>query len=168
MNIKSRQQGVSLFMSLVILVILSLLTITGMNVSIIESKVSSNLRDRDLSFQAAETSLRRAENYLKTTYPLPLFNGTEDGLLFLDTTRDLKKTSVWNGLTHRGGTDTTLLHIDSKPEYIIEQLPAVAESSGSLEAGQIVKESFFRITAKAKGATGASTVIVQSVFKRKH
>lgn len=163
---QQNQQGVTLLTALLLLFIMTLLTLSSINTTTLDSKVSSNLRNRDLSFQAAETTLKQAEAYIHNTYPLPSFDGS-DGRLPYDPTRDLANDTTWDNLSsHAGASLPDILHITHKPEYIIEQLPAVGNSNGSLEAGLSLEESYYRITAKAQGATGNATVIVQSVYKR--
>lgn len=57
-----KQNGAALIVGLIILMVLSLLGITSMNNSILEEKMSGNLRNQDLSFQTAESGLSRAIN----------------------------------------------------------------------------------------------------------
>lgn len=64
---KRRQQGVSLVIVMIFLVILSGLGITAMQNSTLSSKVARNQLDRTLAFQAAEAALRDAELDLNNT-----------------------------------------------------------------------------------------------------
>ena len=58
-NPLNNQRGVVLVAGLLILVILSLLGITTMQTSTIEEKMTSNMSQRQLAFQAAEAALRQ-------------------------------------------------------------------------------------------------------------
>jgi type IV pilus assembly protein PilX len=55
------QSGVVLIISLVMLLLLSIIGISGMAVTILEEAMAANHRDRNLAFQAAEAALRAGE-----------------------------------------------------------------------------------------------------------
>ena len=63
----SKQQGISLVIVMIFLVILSILGVTAMQTSTLSSKVARNQLDRTLAFQAAEAALRDAELDLTNT-----------------------------------------------------------------------------------------------------
>jgi len=59
------QNGSSLIVALVLLVILTMLGLTSMQIAGIEERMAGNTRDRSLAFQAAEAALRDAERDVK-------------------------------------------------------------------------------------------------------
>jgi len=59
-----RQRGISLMLSLVLLVVLSLLGLSAMQNGTLQERMSNNLRDRNIALQAAELALRDAERDL--------------------------------------------------------------------------------------------------------
>ncbi|MES2072678.1 MAG: PilX N-terminal domain-containing pilus assembly protein [Pseudomonadota bacterium] len=63
-SLKYRQQGVSLILSLIFLVVLSLLGLSAIQNSTLQERMSNNLRDRNIALQAAELALRDAERDL--------------------------------------------------------------------------------------------------------
>jgi len=56
-----RQRGITLIMSLLFLLLLTILGVTAINMSTLQEKMSGNLRDQDVAFQAAESALRYGE-----------------------------------------------------------------------------------------------------------
>lgn len=56
------QRGVSLIVVLILLLVVTLLGLAILRTTVLEERMSANLFDRSLSFQAAETALREAEN----------------------------------------------------------------------------------------------------------
>ena len=58
---KGKQQGISLVIVMIFLVILSVLGVSAIQTSTLSSKVARNQLDRTLAFQAAEAALRDAE-----------------------------------------------------------------------------------------------------------
>ena len=61
----NKQQGTVLVLSLIILSVLTLVAVTGMKTSITEEKMTGNLRDRELAYQAAEAALRQARTDIR-------------------------------------------------------------------------------------------------------
>lgn len=60
-RVRSTQQGVTLVISMVLLLVVTVLGITIMNVSTVQEKMAAGTRDKDMAFQAAEMALRKAE-----------------------------------------------------------------------------------------------------------
>jgi type IV pilus assembly protein PilX len=63
---RPRQQGSVLLVSLIMLLLLTLVAVGGMQGTILQERMTGNLRDRDLAFQAAEAALREAEGFIRT------------------------------------------------------------------------------------------------------
>lgn len=57
----SKQQGATLIVALVMLLLISLLAVGGMQSSILQERMSSNAHDGSIAFQASEAALRQAE-----------------------------------------------------------------------------------------------------------
>ena len=57
------QNGAVLAVSLLILVVLTIIGVSGMVTTSLEEKMSGNFRDRQIAFNAAETALAYAENF---------------------------------------------------------------------------------------------------------
>lgn len=166
------QEGGALVVSLLILLVMTLIGVTGMQVTSLEEKMAGNMRDRNLAFQAAESALRAGEASL-TTATLPMFS-CADGLYKaddIDCNNTKEMTRVWDAInwspaqviTFTGGT---LTDIAADPAYIIEELPTVPEAGASLEAGVPSEANYYRVTARGIGGTENAVVMVQSTYKR--
>ncbi|MCC7096074.1 MAG: hypothetical protein IT472_02685 [Thermomonas sp.] len=59
---RGHQQGVSLLVVLVLLIVMSVLGIAVLRSSAMQERMAANLYDRSLAFQAAETALRQVQN----------------------------------------------------------------------------------------------------------
>ncbi len=59
------QQGAALVVSLIMLLLMTLVGITAMQVTTVQEKMVANNRDSNVAFQAAETALKRGESYIK-------------------------------------------------------------------------------------------------------
>ena len=69
---RTRQNGAVLIFCLVFLAILTALGITGMESTILEERMSGNMRDFNLAFQAAESALKNGEGWLDGQINLPI------------------------------------------------------------------------------------------------
>ncbi|WP_421866889.1 pilus assembly PilX family protein [Motiliproteus sp.] len=160
---RQAQQGVTLIVCLIILVVLTLIGVGSIRDTTLEEKMAGNLRNRNLAFQAAESALREGENYIETVVVLPDFDGT-NGLYG-------QLTDVINGVSWAESSKVktyqgNLPELASAPVYIIEQLESEAEEA-SMEAGVALNtEQFYRITARAVGSTDTAVVVLQSIYRR--
>jgi len=57
----SSQRGVALVISLLLLLIVTLIGVSGMQTTVLEEKMAGNFKDKHIAFQAAESALREAE-----------------------------------------------------------------------------------------------------------
>lgn len=154
MNKIKRQSGVVLPISMIMLLLLTLISITGSQVTGLEEKMAGNSRDYNLAFQAAEAALRAGE--AATAGTPALYTGTQPV--------DWTNAAV---TTYSGGTLTGVLHA---PKYTIEALPSTIGSGdcSPCEGGAPPpsSEAWFRITARGTGGTDNSLVTLQSIYKR--
>ncbi len=170
---KLNQDGGALVVSLLILLVMTFIGITGMQVTSLEEKMAGNMRDRNLAFQAAESALRTGELAL-TQATVPLFN-CSNGLYRannIDCDDGTSETaSVWNAVNWSSDqvvtlSNLTLADVAANPAYIIEELPPVPEAGASLEAGVPSEANYYRVTARGVGGTENAVVMVQSTYKR--
>jgi len=165
-----KQRGAVLFVSLIMLLLMTLIGISGMQTSVLEEKMAGNFKDRNMSLQAAESSLRAAEKYLNDTATLPEFTGVTLGH-YQPTASGAAR---WdNSMTDWSDTandviayPSSLTGIASKPVYIIEEMPPVNESGSSLEASVSLTNNYYRVTTRATGGTNTAVVMLQSTYKR--
>ena len=156
----SHQSGAVLIVSLIMLLLLTLIGITGSQVTSLEEKMAGNSKDYNLAFQAAESALRAGEAATANIAASGYYTGSTQPI-------DWANTKV---VTYSGGT---LYGTYQAPKYIIETPTTTAGSStgagGSLEAGMSGGStgiSWYRITARGMGGTANAMVTVQSIYKR--
>ena len=81
-QIPSRQRGAALVIGLVLLLILTLLAVSGMSTSSMELVMAGNEQFRQKSFQASDTGLERALTVLpgvsQSCAPVPVLNSDTD------------------------------------------------------------------------------------------
>lgn len=171
------QRGASLFVSLIMLIVLTLMGIVAMKTSTLEEKISSGSMDQNLAFQAAESALRDAEIYINANLTQSSgFNAAcNNGLCLPSTT----STPVWDGIANWTtsplpivfGTATAtpaLPDVAIQPRYLIELLPNLpvgVGGSGKLGAGSgPTAGTAFRITAMGWGKRTGTQVMLQTIY----
>ena len=178
MNRVPSQYGGALIVGLVILLILTVIGITGMQITVLDEKMAGNIRSRDLAFQAAESALSAGEAFLRGLPSLPeksqfvctggwylpnCFDPEGTGLTVWEW---LDIQQVWGDAGWVVPYDEHLAQIDSssaRPGYILEALPI----RNTLEANVDNPDTLlYRITARGVGNTPDAVVIVQSTFRK--
>jgi type IV pilus assembly protein PilX len=167
---QGKQQGAVLVTSLMLLLVMTIIGVTGMQVTTLEEKMAGNMRDRNLAFQAAEAALRAGENVL-TQATLPTFSNNGANGMYTSSSNaaiitNITDTATWaaaNTVVYNGGN---LANIATAPEYIIQQLPSVDGGGASLDGTSFSTSEFFRVTARGTGGSNTAVAVVQSVYKR--
>lgn len=177
-----KQRGVVLIMSMVILFAMTLIGITSMNTTSLEDRISSNSRDRQIAFQAAEAALRQGErNTVDKTDDAfdeasKYDTSCTDGLCYCGTKSDGCVTYwtddlpapisdvAWNDSTTHRTYSSALAGVSTPAKYIIEFMGYICPGTVACTpaAGD---PKMFRVTALATGRTNGSKVMLQSTFR---
>ncbi|WP_445366350.1 pilus assembly PilX family protein [Methylomonas sp. BW4-1] len=161
---KIKQTGAVLVVALIMLMLLTIIGVTGTNVTSLEEKMAGNMRDRNLAFQAAESALQGGETWLNThaytcSKAAGRFNPRDN-----DCNSATAETSeVWDSISWDDNDSVlytgVLSNLSANPRYIIEDLgclPAPAACPGKHN---------YRITARATGGTADTIVMLQSIYQ---
>ncbi|MBJ7574796.1 pilus assembly protein [Luteimonas sp. MC1828] len=155
-----RQAGVSLVIVLVLLVATSVLGIAVLRSSAMQERMSANLRDRSLAFQAAESALRYAQDVVlsggawDTQIPTP-DDCTAVGIC------PTSSGAAWRPVP-AGSYDAARLA--APPEYWIEYLGTGPGRKGSCDLIPPTldcQSPMYRVTARSR-AEGRADVVVQA------
>lgn len=172
----SRQRGVALFLALVVLLIITILGVSGLQTTTLGERMAANARDRDMAFQAAEAALIDAERYLQNATLNPFNNAA--GLYLLNNGARpnwvADSTDAGAGfLTYSvdrpgaGNQAPPLPGVSQQPRYFIERYPEVPQPDGSLEAGTALELlEFYRVTAVGFGGRAETAVVLRTTFQR--
>ncbi len=171
-NMQARQQGATLIVSLLMLIVLTLLGITAMSSSGLEEKMAGNSRDLNLAFQAAEAALKDGEEFLRSgIVSTTAFDGSYAGLYpppsGSNPPPDVYDPTVWStAKTYSGSID----QINQQPKYIIELMGNIGSEdiniNGYGESSGTGAVNTFRITARGTGGSDNSAVLLQSYYAR--
>ncbi|MFD2231553.1 pilus assembly PilX family protein [Alkalimarinus sediminis] len=174
-----RQKGIALFITLVMLLIMTLLALYSMQGTILEEKMSGNSRDRSMAFQAAEAALRSGEAYLaaQTIIPTSSFTstGNADGLWTQAAAGASPRweANIWSDNTKSKAVSTSLSGLASNPRYIIEYITEVVEEEDKVNLQNIGETTgsgsvnIYRITAYGVGGSANARVLLQTTYGKK-
>ncbi|MCF6202975.1 MAG: PilX N-terminal domain-containing pilus assembly protein [Methylococcaceae bacterium] len=153
------QSGVVLVVSLIMLLLLTLIGVSGMQTTALEEKMASNSRDQNIAFQAAEAALRAGELFIenavssdKTDFTTSPTNA--DGLHLKTENLDYKAAATWSDAESVEYAETIPL-VAANPRYYIEYINDLAPNS------------YFRVTARGTGRQSTSHVYLRSYYGKK-
>ena len=179
-----RQRGTILFVSLIILLLLTILGVTAMSNVTMEERMAGNLRDGDMATQASEAALRSAEAWLTAIVTEPGRCSTigtacatawDEGVLpdlsFQDDTwwntngRPYANSGGGNVLT--GGDTVTGSYVAANPEFIIEFQKYVPDTLTIGHKNSVDGKQFFLVTGRAHGGSISAESVLQTSFTKR-
>ena len=177
----SQQRGAALITSLIILLVLTVLGVSAMSTSSLEELMAGNLRDQNLSFQAAEAALKDGERYIDSwggTPPAATSSGSNSGVYSRDEfglyeLSAFDTTNVWNnGVATTYGADTgiaisNLGDVTALPMYIIEEEDFVAKDASFAAQAKGEGAYYYRVTARGVGASSNAVTLLQTTVARR-
>lgn len=169
-NISFRSEtGVTLIVSLVILVSLTVLGVTSIQSTRTEISMAGNQRELGQTFNAAEAGLRDAESFVRNSITKTIYSDPTIGLYGItDPDPDYADLATWK-TAH--ATTINLADVKEQPLFIIRYLGDRSQNEvaavniggyGTSQPGMTV--SNFRITARGTGLSGNARRYLQSYF----
>lgn len=140
----NREQGSTLIVALVMLLLISLIAVGSMQDTILQERMTSNTEDRSIAFEGAEAALRQGETDLS--------NGASGGV-------DINPSDDWSTIN-----DQTISRIDNRsaeaPSFHLGEprCPPMAEGGCPVE--------LFDVTARGVGGRDTTIVLLQTTFGR--
>ena len=175
------QSGAALFVSLAILLIMTLIGLTSMQGTTLEERMAGNTRDRHLAFEAAEAAMEGAEDFIENNViAIGFFDGDGTDGLYDDSIEDLWKSVDWDGTDtgndneaqSYGAFDSTY-KIKTSPKYVIQHYATVVSDVDQLNLdnyGQGTgagETELFRITVRGTGGSDNAVVMLQSTYGKR-
>jgi type IV pilus assembly protein PilX len=172
------QKGAVLAIGLVMLLLLTLIGISGTQTTGLEERMAGNEQDENLAFQAAEAAITSAEEYLTLiattpgaitytqegingyyTVDSPVLNDQASGFLSVTQTA-----AFWENNPTITYSDATLVgvNLDNPPKYFIQFLGQhISRNSNNNNNNNTC---VYRIMAYARGRSDNSLAIVESIY----
>jgi type IV pilus assembly protein PilX len=174
---RRHEQGVVLVFSLFILLILAAIGLAASSTSVFQQRMSSNLLDQDVAFQASESGLRAGEVVVEGLASLDRGVAACDASSApcVSTINSVNGGIFSNAATLPWGDVYTFAMAGfagprTVPEYVIEYDTNLPDTNSSLGVGtgtNIPGSDFYRVTSRGTGRTDSAQVVVQSVYARR-
>ena len=179
-----KQNGITLIVGLILLLVMTMLGLTAIQVTTQQERMAGNLRDRNIAFQAAESALREGESALIRCVIDFSGNGAYDvEANIVDVEANIVAASTAEWTEDRSWTeDSSFLFDDfddactepkthsaffqavAAPRFFLERQPPVG--GASLETGVPKTMEVFKVTSRGVGGSEAAVVVLQSSFKK--
>ncbi len=165
----SKQQGVTLSITLILLLVVTVLGVTAVRTSIVEEKMSANLRDRHIAFEAAESALTEAEDWLdiQMEYPTPTSSATNNvwtyGTPGSDDWWNTNSIAWWSSKA-TSVSGNSLQHI--APLYVVEERAFVQKGENLTIGHGDVKQGkyYYQVTARGHGGSANTRSHLRTTF----
>ena len=171
----TKQRGVALFVSLVLLLVLTIIGVSSVQTTSLEVRMARNDHDYLLAFQAAESALKDAENVIDGIVNIDGF--TDVGTNGLWTIADIgqperwENAAVWQGSSSQVAA-SNIDGVNAQPRFIIEHAASVIREENAYQqddpyaVGTSDRVEVFRITALGTGGSANAQVLLQSTYGR--
>ncbi len=163
------QRGATLIVALVILSLLMILGVAATQVSLMQEKMTSNMRDKDLSFQATESAIIQAERWILAlaAAQTPSSSCVSPCVHTLDNTLNFtQQVASWWTTNGGGYTNATLSGINTAPRYYIEYNRFVPDNP-IIGHGQTTGVHYFRVTGRGSGGSNNSASVIQTTVAKR-
>lgn len=164
-----RQSGAVLFICLMFMTIMTILGINAVSTTTLEEKMAGNVRNKHMSFQAAEAALRAGETASNALTTETLFN-TVDGLYpqskYGDSTYPIWEEDSgvnWETVNTLGSL------VSEDPSYIIENFGTSPRDNDCILDAEVPAGCLlpvYRITAQGWGLNTNGFSMLQSTYKQ--
>jgi type IV pilus assembly protein PilX len=168
-----RQAGASLIVSLMLLVVLTLLGVSGMQSTIMQERMSSNVRDKGLAFQAAESAVRGGEDWVQNqnVNTLTAQSGCTGGPCNLAVLNDYTGIAgqdfSWWQTNGRVYNDIPNGVVASAPRFIVEEHSVQRDSlADPTDTSSPPVRTLYRLTAIGVGGTLTAESMVETLYAR--
>ncbi len=168
-HFSARQQGVSLLVVLILLLLMTILGLAVLRGTTLEERMTANLYDRSLSFQAAESALRQGEALARaTTVAAVPSSGCSGGVCSLP---DATAADRWLDTSFSGWRDASNNLADSNTpvpdaRFIVEYMgmtPTWPACDRKMPMDALCLAPRFRITAMS-AEDGRAIVLLQTTY----
>lgn len=166
---KHRQRGAILAVSLMLLLVLTLLGITSMQMTRMEERMAGNLQDINVAFQGSETALRSGEESIRalTGRPTLCASAPCTTVVQRDGLPDMRnQTSGWWTVNANPHAGTSTLKTDSPPTFLVEDAGFIPDSL-TVGHGPPDGRNFYRVLSHSTGATDTARAVLESTYTRR-
>lgn len=168
-------RGMALFISLVLLLVLTILGVSAVQTTSLETRMARNEHDLLLAFQSAESALRDAEALLDSITSTAAFTSNgNDGLWSMPPVGAANRwddAGIWTNGSREADTPVGAA-VRTPPRYFIEHIATIEREENAYQIDDPYslvatdRVEMFRITALGTGGTDRARVMLQTTYGR--
>ena len=172
-----RQRGAVLVISLIMLLLLTIIGVTAMRTVTLEERMAGNMRDRNLSAQAAESALRFGADWIsaQTSRPSPDATGT-NGVWNLDAVGNLDNpvfnwvgTGFEYGVAPGASTDSSDIGgVIRDPRYVVEERYFFADDTSPESLAKGIGWYYYQVTGAGFGGSDNTRTVLQATIANRY
>lgn len=166
-----KQQGVVIILGLLLMLVLTVLGIASMGKASLSEKITSNSRETQVAFNAAESALKDGENWLADQTTIVKSDATcQSGCTVWPkdtlTSSNYKNDSWWNS-SNATSFSSTLSGVSTQPAYTLEEHAFIPDELSPDAASKGIGYYYYKVTSKGIGANINSKVYLESIYVKK-
>lgn len=160
---RSKQKGAALFLSLVIMLLMTGIILHGARASLLDAKIANNGQHAVRALMAAEDSALAGELFIEANYagaPVNDLSADSDDGIYLNNEVTINSVDWYDYVSETVGEG------EYARNYIIEYLGPATATNGSLSVGAGVSSDtryIYRVSGRGASSQGAARV-VQTIF----
>ena len=171
---RPRQDGAILVISLLLLLVMTLLGLTAMQVTRMEERMAGNSRDIDLAFQASEAGLRDAEDRIRLMVARPTACSSAPCAVWQRTAPAIPsnlrdQTKAWwiaNGQEYGTAGAQDVTDVTQDPLTVTQEQGFVPDSL-TTGHGPPDGRDFYRVTSHSFGGTETARAVLETTYTRR-
>jgi type IV pilus assembly protein PilX len=160
------QKGAVLVTSLLLLLVITIIGVTVMQMSRMQERMAGNTRDVNLAFQASEAALRAAEEKVLGFPTAPVTCTAAPCEVFerkiLPPLNSQTKT-WWNNTAQGYENEAQSEGLSEEPLYVVEQFGWIRNS---WDVTETTGRDVYEVSARSTGGSGKAEVVLQSTYAR--
>lgn len=168
-----RQSGAILVVSLLLLLVMTLLGLTAMQVARMEERMAGNTRDINLAFQGAEAGLRDGEGQIETLLAEPPTCSASPCEVWQRSIATLasdlrdKDKNWWLANAQLYGQDGVQeVEVAWEPRFLVQEIAFIEDDLNEGE-GVDTGRNIYRVVATSPGATDTARATIESTYAKR-
>lgn len=184
----SRQSGMALIVSLLLLIVVTLVGLASIHGTITQQQMAANFYDRQVSMQSAEAAIRAAQSIVQanpsSTFILDCHSAGKvcQSNPFTDSAANVPSTAIQNVATGTGSGQFTASSVAaSQPQFVVQNMGAFQDPNANTNYNQTANSyqyggtagaltyTYYRITARSGDPSAIgdrSVVTLQAMIKQ--
>jgi type IV pilus assembly protein PilX len=174
------QRGTALVTSLLLLLVLTIIGVTAMQMTRMQERMAGNTRDLNMAFQGAEAALRNGEDMIFaqpfppdtcTAAPCEYWAANASAVSNPET-RDwttwwVPNTDQYEANGNHAAPTRELTDLAADPQFVVEYVTDVPDTLTKGDGSLPTARYFYQVTAMSPGATLNAKTVLQSTYARR-